>query len=164
LLFTVSHAAIISSHSAWLEPSGGDAYDAFLSYRWGEEDAVCQGIFAGMGAYNVTPALRPVVVFKDKVRLQLGMDFLRGFCDSLLASPVVVPLVSYGALQRMKTHNPGAADYTLMEWLLAIAHFDSQPHTHRVFPIMLGKVVDPDTGRREALDTAEFDTFPGTHY
>jgi hypothetical protein len=164
-LFTVSHAAISSSHSAWLEPSGGHAYDAFLSYRWGKEDGdVCQSIFAGMGGYNVTPARRPVVLFKDTVRLQCGMNFLQGFCAALLRSRVIVPLVTDYSLLRMRTHKPHLPDYTLMEWVLAIHLHDSDPHIHRVYPLFLGTVTDAETGCRSALNTVRFNTFPGKRH
>ena len=64
----------------------------------------------------------------------------------------------------MSHHDPTAPDYTLLEWILAIVVYDRDPNAHRVFPLLLGKVIDEETGIRSALDQKVLQEFPGNIY
>jgi hypothetical protein len=167
MAYEITYPNLRDNFSCWDQTAVSSEYDVFMSYRWGVEDGhICQGIYSGLGNYNVTSEARAIVIFKDSACLKPGMDFLQGFVSALLKSRVIVPLVTEYALERMRGHDALQPDYTLMEWILAIVLFDSDPDNHRVFPLLLGSVTIEETGCRSALDHKTFSTYPGdkNHY
>jgi hypothetical protein len=94
-------------------------YHAFFSYRWGEDSKFVSQSYDAMMEVTIGTKHRAVEVFQDVRRLQAGTNFLEGFEDALIASLVVVPVISRWALERMETHDPTKEDFTLIEWILA---------------------------------------------
>lgn len=59
-----------------------DAYDVFVSYRWGKYDQpLAEGIYESMGCqkYVITDEFRAIKTFLDKWRLQDGRNFRDDF-------------------------------------------------------------------------------------
>ena len=59
-----------------------DAYDVFVSYRWGKYDQpLAEGIYESMGCqkYVITDEFRAIKTFLDKRRLQDGRNFRDDF-------------------------------------------------------------------------------------
>jgi len=144
-----------------------DAYDIFLSYRWGQKDnalteadtALTEAIFEYMARHNVGSPARAIAVFRDRNRLPNGMNFLDAFAKALCGSKVLVPIVSAHALERMRVEvepsrkgarerNAAAlqrmreqVDYTLLEWVMGLVCYEwdpSSPRKRRLYPFMLG--------------------------
>ena len=71
-------------------------------------------------------------------------------------------MVSSYALERMRNHDAAEVDYTLLEWILAVAINKHHGGVGRaVFPLILGDCSDPILGCRSKLDTRDFNNFPG---
>jgi hypothetical protein len=81
-----------------------EAYDAFLSYRWDTppeftvdaqfaDAPLTQAIFDQLTSHNVTPEHRPIVVFKDTVRMRNGVDFLDRKGMTALSDPSGSPIL-----------------------------------------------------------------------
>jgi hypothetical protein len=92
-----------------------------------------------MSGFSLGQDKRAVQVFLDNETLEIGKDFQEQFGDSLLASSVIVPIVSVSALERMLTHNPAEEDNVLIEWILSNeAHRGKHGRVEYVLPIMVG--------------------------
>ena len=127
-------------HNYLASKLGGALFDLFMSYRQNACDSPFTGkLFDGMSTFSLGQDQRAVKVFLDRERLEAGNDFQEQFGDSLLASSVIVPIVSVNALERMLTHNPADEDNVLIEWILSNeAHRGKHGRVEYVFPIMIG--------------------------
>jgi hypothetical protein len=74
----------------WLPPKGHlEAYDVFLSYRWGNFDQTfVKKLFDCLSTFTVGPHKRRLETFLDVHRLPLGKDFTNEFMVALLRSTV----------------------------------------------------------------------------
>eukprot|EP01041_Mallomonas_annulata_P005179 gene5179-10358_t len=120
-----------------------DYYDVFISYRWGPFDSdFVQKIFDRLTMYTVAnDADRPIHTFLDTKRLQLGRPYQRDFALAMTRSSVIVPIVSYEALQRMVYHDDSKVDNVLVEWLSMqlCAERPDRCSVRFVMPILFGK-------------------------
>eukprot|EP00937_MAST-01D_sp_MAST-1D-sp2_P006541 g6541.t1 len=145
----------------WMAPPAAEAdwYHLMVSYRQRTEkqfaallfDALQQcvvdtGAGAGAGAGGAGEG-RSMRVYLDQARLQDGGQWdvavVRGMCRSF----VFVPIVSAGSVGGMAdryAEAPGAVDYVLLEWMLALELYERQV-VKRVFPLFVGaeKALEP---------------------
>ena len=107
--------------NAWLEPSIENTRPhAFISYRWNDCDSpIAHALYDRLSTFDINGT--PMVVFLDKERLREGERFDLAFMGAMYRSFLVVPLVSWEALQRMTTLTEASAcDNVLLEWSLAV--------------------------------------------
>jgi hypothetical protein len=107
--------------NAWLEPSIENTRPhAFISYRWNDCDSpIANALYDRLSTFDINGV--PMVVFLDKERLRDGERFDLAFMGAMSRSFLVVPLVSWEALQRMTTLTEASAcDNVLLEWSLAV--------------------------------------------
>ena len=132
-----------SRYGAWLHIYELlDRYDVFLSYRWGEFDKlIVRAIFDMMRNFNIGHNHRAIEVFLDEVRLKNGRRIEEDFLRSLKGTAVVIPVVSYDALQKMLVDDvTEEVDHVLMEWIFAIECLESsQSRVRRIFPVFCGE-------------------------
>jgi GTPase SAR1 family protein len=125
----------------WLIPSGlRESYHVFLSYRWGDFDSeLVKALFCKL-CTEVIGDGKQVHVFLDRHRLEKGKKFDGDFAKSLINSHVVVPVVSYAALDRMLVLKPDSnVDHVLLEWML-IVELLRRGHLKFCYPIIAGEV------------------------
>jgi hypothetical protein len=126
------------------------AYDVFISYRWTPgygagcmDTELASKLFDVINGYAVGSKGRRPDVFLDRHRLEEGRRFDFDFMTAMTNSTVVVPLVSWDALQRMLKVQPNtpdrACDNVLLEWCLAMELLE-QHKLKCVLPIMVGKI------------------------
>ena len=100
-------------------------------------------LFDVINSYAVGSKGRRPDVFLDRHRLEEGRRFDFDFMTAMTNSTVVVPLVSWDALQRMLKVQPNtpdrACDNVLLEWCLAMELLE-QHRLKCVLPIMVGKI------------------------
>ena len=93
------------------------SYHAFISYRWSDFDTeLATALFNGL-TVSVLPDGTPLDVFLDRRRLEDGRMLTTDFATALIHSTVVVPIVSFKALERMLAlvHDSNI-DNVLLEW------------------------------------------------
>ncbi len=149
----LSIQSINRNYYMWVPKFDGlDEYDTFLSYRWVKFDIslVCS-LFHACSYESVQGdgKTRPITVFLDRERLPVGERFDTTFSKALINSQVVVPIVSFDALERL-THDkfsPDEVDNVLVEWLLAVEcqklkmeNPDIAVKVEKIIPVFLGKV------------------------
>ena len=130
----------------WVRPQTEASYDVYICYRQASEGALAQLLFHDLSNRTIGDEGRGVRVFLDRVRLSRGQRWDAGFARSLATSAVCVPLMSYGAVQRMELLDPDGGndfhDATLLEWMLAL-ELHAQGRIKAVQPILIGKI-QPD--------------------
>lgn len=84
---------------------------------------------------------RAIHVFLDTKRLIQGRRFDLDFAKAICNSKMVVPILSYNALELMGNHNPDKVDNMLLEWILAMECFSETTQTvlKGIFPLTVGK-------------------------
>ncbi|KAJ1562419.1 hypothetical protein HK405_012407, partial [Cladochytrium tenue] len=95
------------------ENPAGYKFDFFISYRVQYESALAREL-------RIQMLLRNKRAYLDQEELADGEDWRNGFVAGLKYSRIVVPLVSKGCLDRMKSSNL-SMDNVLLEWETAIA-------------------------------------------
>ena len=136
--------------AAFLPPQGLlPAYDLFISYRWTPKYGACCNdsdlaikLFDIVRTYALGVKGRRPEVFLDRHRLEEGRRFDRDFMTAMAHSSIVVPLVSYDALQRMLTilpNTPRPCDNVLLEWCL-VTELQEQGRMLCVLPILIGRI------------------------
>ena len=130
----------------WVRPQTEASYDVYICYRQASEGALAQLLFHDLSNRTIGDEGRGVRVFLDRVRLSRGQRWDAGFARSLATSAVCVPLMSYGAVQRMELLDPDGGndfhDATLLEWMLTL-ELHAQGRIKAVQPILIGKI-QPD--------------------
>ena len=104
-----------------------EEFEAFISYRWGKDDTLSELIHDLLTSqYTVTSDNRAVRVFRDKIVLKDGEDFVIEMCKKLIHSKLIIVLLSSYAIERLTTNkfDPTKVDNTLVEWILAIVCYD----------------------------------------
>jgi hypothetical protein len=115
-----------------------DWYHVFISYRWGVDDYLVDGIADALMEEVIGTNYDLVNVFQDRKRLKNGDNFMERFIDAMFVTLVICPVVSRHAMDRMNLMVKGSsekksdvelekqeeyyrskADYTLLEWVLA---------------------------------------------
>ena len=146
-----STSQLSTRFAAFLPPQGLlAAYDVFISYRWTPgygagcmDTELASKLFDVINSYAVGSKGRRPDVFLDRHRLEEGRRFDFDFMTAMTNSTVVVPLVSWDALQRMLKVQPNtpdrACDNVLLEWCLAMELLE-QHRLKCVLPIMVGKI------------------------
>ena len=117
-------------------------YDAFISYRWNEDDGkISLELFHALLQHTVGSVKRSAQVFYDEIRIRPSQHIQKTFGNALIKSTIVVPILSTAALQRMITHNPLYEDNVLIEWMLALECMQSPIHSNLrgISPLMFGK-------------------------
>jgi hypothetical protein len=170
-----------ASYAAWV-PNFDllDSYDVFLSYRWNKADsAFTSALFDRFSLYTISSEQRAIEVFYDRMRMQDGRNLRGDFGQALLRSTVVIPIVSYEALQRLMEHRGNTVDHLLVEWIIAMhvylnrgnllalqntntSHYilsSEYTGTQRIFPIVLGEY-DEVAGTRHSFDFTILDALP----
>ena len=102
-------------------------FEAFISYRWGKDDSISELTHDLLTAeYTITSENRAVRVFRDKIVLKDGEDFVIEMCQKLIHSKLIIVLLSSYAIERLTTNkfDPTKVDNTLVEWILAIVCYD----------------------------------------
>eukprot|EP00300_Choanocystis_sp_HF-7_P010705 c17098_g1_i2.p1 GENE.c17098_g1_i2~~c17098_g1_i2.p1 ORF type:complete len:1351 (+),score=321.26 c17098_g1_i2:301-4053(+) len=126
----------------WL-PSFGlrNSYDLFISYRWTELDKIFAAkLFDCFGFLSHGSDSKRVEVFLDQYRLQPGRRLDYDFVRALRFSRLAVPIVSWGALERMaKLHEGSDVDNLLLEWTVML-ELQQLRVPLRVFPVFVGRV------------------------
>ena len=142
----LEHAAIEERYGPLLPRLGlQDQYDVFLSYR--------QTANSGF-VMNLHPVLEQqnLVAFLDANNLETGLDFKLSFMEAIGRSLVACPVVSAGALERMRElAHRDFCDNVLLEWstMLALSEHVRQAgvlegevaqlvRLQRVIPLFLG--------------------------
>jgi GTPase SAR1 family protein len=97
----------------------GLRYHCFLSYRWGDFDKRFVTLLHEHMTSGMIRGLRWRAFLDIKV-FHSGDPIPRIYFDSVLASEVLIPVVSPNALQRLVNHNPQEVDNLLIEWLTAV--------------------------------------------
>lgn len=137
----------IESYGPWfpdLSCKGNDSslveYDVFISYRWGDHDSdFTAALFEAFSVFTTGPSNRAIRVFRDKKRLQAGLDFQESFSKALINSTVISPVFSCEGLERLVTHDPAKEDNVLIEYILMIECYSCpNGRVKRVFPLMFG--------------------------
>ena len=142
-----------NNYHMWVPKFDGlDEYDTFISYRWVKYDIslVCSLFHAcGYGMVQENGETRPISVFLDRERLPVGARFDVEFSKALINSKIVVPIVSFDALERLTNDKflADEVDNVLVEWLLAV---ECQKLTmenpaiavkvEKIIPVFLGEV------------------------
>lgn len=145
-----SPSQLSSRFAAFLPPKGLlPSYDIFISYRWTpKHGAFCTDsefaskLFDVVGSYAIGTRGRRPEVFLDRNRLEEGRRFDQDFMTAMANSAVVVPLVSFDALQRMLTVQPGLqrpCDNVVLEWCL-VTELQEQGRVECVLPVIIGKI------------------------
>ena len=116
-------------------------YDIFISYRWGPQDSsFSQALFDNLSNFTIGSNNRAINVFLDSKRLKDGINFQSAFGKALIHTVVVIPIVSYDALEKMISHDIHTEDNVLIEWLLLTECLKQDvPHIKAVIPIFFGK-------------------------
>lgn len=97
-------------------------FDAFTNYSFPGERA------------------RAIEVFLDTKRLVQGRRFDFDFVKAICHSKLVMPILSYAALELMSNHNPEKVDNMLLEWILAMECFQvEQGALKGIFPLTIGE-------------------------
>ena len=133
---SVEGPALQRRFDAWLPSAVPSRYHAMMSYRWSAFDKpFAECLFDILSSYELRGD--PLVVFLDRKRLKEGETFDFSFMRALDSSRVIVPIVSWAALQRMTSLQANSAiDNVLLEWSLAV-----EMHKTRgvpVLPILVG--------------------------
>ena len=138
----------------WVRPQTEAYYDVYISYRQASEGPLAQLLFHDLSNRTIGDEGRQVRVFLDRVRLSRGQRWDAGFAHGLATSAVCVPLMSYGAVQRMELLDPdGGIDFhdaTLLEWMLTL-ELHAQGRLKAVQPILIGKI-KPDGAMSDYLE------------
>lgn len=122
----------------------------FVCGRWGAFDSeLADALFFELSRKNVQGS--QVQLFLDRERLQGGNNFVTDFMTAMLASTVVVPLLSTKALERMVGIKGGedSADNVLLEWTLTL-ELHRQKRLAAVQPLLIGDV-DEANGKMSVL-------------
>jgi hypothetical protein len=135
---------IKSRYSQWLLNNDLlEAYDFFISYRWGRnDDLFVSALFDMFTNYTIGEDNRSIDVFLDKRRLQLGRRYDLDFAKALVNSTVVIPIVSVDGFEKLLTHDPAVVDNMLVEWVIVLECYNNQQSISRirsVFPILFGR-------------------------
>ena len=102
-------------------------FDAFTNYSFPGERA------------------RAIEVFLDTKRLVQGRRFDYDFAKAICNSSMVIPILSYDALELLGNHNPEKVDNMLLEWVLGIECFQSNSSTLKgIFPLAIGSRKDAE--------------------
>jgi hypothetical protein len=120
-------------------------YDYFLSYRWGGDSQLVRATHDRLSLlpYPSPRDRREVAVFLDQRRLKDGENFQSAFAKSMLSSTVVIPFVSFEALERMILRwGYPEEDNVLIEWILALEGLRSPAsNISKIFPVITGRRV-----------------------
>ena len=83
-----------------------------------------------------------ISVFYDAFSLKEGEQFATAFMTALVNSCVIVPFVTYDALQRMCSNGSfNEIDHVLLEWWLALTlHKSEAGKVKAIFPVFCGQV------------------------
>jgi hypothetical protein len=118
-------------------------YDYFLSYRWGGDSQLVLATHDRLSLfpYPSTTEHREVKVFLDHRRIKAGDNFKTVFAKSILSSTIVVPFVSFEAMERMIMDQFCVKeDNVLIEWILALEGlYSAKSNIERVFPVLIGR-------------------------
>jgi hypothetical protein len=100
------------------------------------------GIYKKFSPNVVGAENRQIHVFLDRHCLQDGGRFDKDFAMALLKSTVVIPIVSYVALQKMVSLNKDSPiDNLLVEWVI-VAELQDLGALDSCLPVMLGNVFE----------------------
>ncbi len=112
----------IKLYGPWLvDYTAFEEYDMFISYRWGPRDSdFTLALFDRMTLFSVEDSMRSIRAFLDRKRLEMGENFQSSFVRALSRSLVLVPIVSYDALLRMRKLTCEDEDNVLIEWICGI--------------------------------------------
>jgi hypothetical protein len=127
----------------WVAPETEQAYDVMIGYRKRSEKDLAQLLFHILSSRTIGGEGRQVKVFLDRERLQMGQRWDFGFVEGLARSRVVVPLISYRALEgTMEELDPENGedwvDHLHAEWTLAI-ELHAAGRIQAIQPILIGK-------------------------
>jgi hypothetical protein len=118
-------------------------YDYFLSYRWGgdSELVVATHDRLNLFPYPSTTKHREVKVLLDHRRMKAGDNFKAVFAKSILSSTVVIPFISFEAMDRMISRRGSAEeDSVLIEWILSLEGITSdKSNIEKLFPVFIGR-------------------------
>ena len=118
-------------------------YDYFLSYRWGGDSQLVLAVHDRLNLFPYPSAKvsREVKVFLDNRRLKQGENFRVEFAKSILSSTVVIPFVSFEAMDRMIVDQFSVKeDNVLIEWILALEGlYNAKSNIERIFPVFIGR-------------------------
>ena len=136
--------------AAFLTPKGLlRRYHIFISYRWSPFDTELAIALFNSLSVSVLPDGTPLDVFLDRQRLEDGRMFATDFATALINSTVVVPIVSFKALERMLTlAHDSEIDNVLLEWSLIVELVEAGDLSF-CLPVMLGEVnMDADDPKK----------------
>jgi hypothetical protein len=87
----LEHHEIRKRFGNWLVQKGWqDWYHIFFSYRWNPFDEdLTMGVYHQMG-FEVIDGTDPPLCFLDKMRLEIGGNFIEDFSSSLIMSQIAV--------------------------------------------------------------------------
>jgi hypothetical protein len=134
----------------WIPDKGlrEQGYDCFISYRWttstsgGMDTKLVDGIYKKLSPNVVGAEKRKIHVFLDRHCLEDGRRFDKDFAKALLKSTVVIPIVSYVALQKMVSLNKDSPiDNLLVEWVI-VAELQDLGLLDACLPVLLGNVFE----------------------
>ena len=135
-------------------------YDIFLNHRWGKEDTkIVTTIYDRQSLHVVGDSHRIPQAFLDSKRLLPGESFRDGFFVALMHSIMVVIILSYDALLKMRTHDSTSTDNVLLEYLLAIV-FKHLGLVEKIYPILIGKWSVSPRGFGNLFNDRIIDTLP----
>jgi hypothetical protein len=131
-------------YSSWLKAKGEVLiYDYFLSYRWGGDSQLVLATHDRLSLFPYPSATedREVKVFLDHRRMKAGDNFKTVFAKSILSSTVVIPFISFEAMNRMILKKDSTEeDSVLIEWILALEGVNSETsNIKKLFPVFIGR-------------------------
>ena len=130
---------------AWFVRTGASdvlLFDLFFSHRWDWNDKSFVRKLVDLLAQYTTGDNPPraIVSFLDVDSLEDGLNFQESFVGALVHTRLMVEVVSWAALERMKNPDPAGVDNVLVEWICALRLLHlKQIH---VMPVFFGKRTD----------------------
>ena len=137
------HKDCLLVNQDWFPPVGPqETYDLSLTYRHGTDRAFVHELFVQLGRSTVTGDGSRPVVFHDERRLPPGVSLHETIGRSIMASSVVVAIMSEGAVRGMGGRRDSALpDCLLFEWWFALELLDRRPgqsRLRRIVPALRG--------------------------
>ena len=140
----IDAASIREKFPLWIREYNNVSFDLFISYRLkfkdseGDDSSFTAVLFDQMNMQSIGDNNEFVSVFLDKMVLEDADQFQERFCECLLKSKVIIPILSSDALQRMMIGKvmPEKNDNLLIEWILSLEM--AKRKKLKIFPILIG--------------------------
>jgi len=117
-----------------------EAYHAMISYRQNANSKFASKLHDALSVTMVEQMREQIAVFYDQVSLERGRMFAHDFCQGIVRSTVLLPVMSTQAVEKMcSLDGASAVDNLLLEWMLmfVLMRDGTRAATHRVMPIVV---------------------------